>query len=70
MLEKIKYMTDFQGKELVVGDKVIYIHITGGSSKILNSGIINEIKKVAGKDTAYIDTQMYKGVTSQNIYKV
>lgn len=70
-------MKDFKGNLLNIGDSVIYVHYSSSSSQYLESGIVGEIKKVVGRNVAYIllpgekTVPSYrKGVTSQNIYKV
>jgi len=59
-------MQDFLGKELKVGDEVILVHYQKGSSQYLMKGKISEIIK---NKIAYIP-EWFKGVTSQNIYKI
>lgn len=59
-------MTDCVGKQLEVGDSVVYIKKTYCTS-CLARGTMSSIKKIFGKDIAVVNG--YK-VTSQSIYKL
>ena len=59
-------MTDCVGKQLEVGDGVVYIKKTYCTS-CLARGTVSSIKKMFGKDIAVVNG--YR-VTSQSIYKL
>ena len=62
-------MKDFLGKELELEDEVVYVHYSAGSKQYLRRGRVSKIKKVIGKEVAYVNADA-TGVTSQNIYKI
>ena len=59
-------MTDFQGTEIKVGDKVAYIHKGPCGVVHMCIGVVKEIK---GR-WAYVDNNYGRGVTSVSIYKI
>lgn len=59
-------MADCVGKQLEVGDSVVYIQKTYCTS-CLARGIVSSIKKMFGKDIAIVNDCR---VTSQSIYKL
>ena len=61
-----KTMTDFQGTEIKVGDRVAYIRKGGCGSANMCIGVITEIKGCR----AYVDTSYGWGVERTSIYKL
>ena len=63
-------MTDFQGNEINVGDKVAYVK-KGYSSAEMCIGFITEIKTAYGRPLAFMDNGYYMhGVTEKMIYRL
>lgn len=62
-------MTDFQGNEIKVGDKVAYIR-KGYCSAEMSVGVITEIKAAYGRPLAFMDNGFLRGVTGRMIYKL
>ncbi len=62
-------MTDFQGNEIKVGDKVAYVR-KGYCSAEMCVGVITEIKTNFGRPLAWMDNGFSRGLTGQMIYKL
>jgi len=62
-------MTDFQGNEINVGDKVAYVR-KGCNSAEMRIGFITEIKTMCGRPLAFMDNGYLRGVTGRMIYRI